>query len=59
MRRPVSSADFKASATYVFNKSWALTGTTGVGILTGDAKESPIVKDEIQPFGMLGVAYQF
>jgi outer membrane scaffolding protein for murein synthesis (MipA/OmpV family) len=25
----------------------------------GDAKDSPVVKDDVQPFGMLGVAYRF
>jgi len=25
----------------------------------GDAKDSPIVKDDVQPFAMLGVAYRF
>lgn len=51
--------DLKASATYAINQNWAITSVAGVGILTGDAKSSPIVKKDVQPFGMIGVAYQF
>lgn len=51
--------DLKASATYAINQNWAVTSVAGVGILTGDAKNSPVVKKDVQPFGMIGVAYQF
>ena len=50
--------DLKASATYAVNENWAITSVAGVGILTGDAKSSPVVKKDVQPFGMIGVAYQ-
>jgi outer membrane scaffolding protein for murein synthesis (MipA/OmpV family) len=55
----IKRVDFKASVTYMFNENWAVTGAGGVGILTGDAKDSPIVKDDVQPFALLGVSYRF
>mgnify|MGYP003884147467 CR=1 FL=1 len=51
--------DVKATATYVLNENWAITGATGLGLLMGDARNSPIVMDDVQPFSMVGVAYQF
>lgn len=51
--------DLKASVTYVFNEHWSVTGTAGTGLLMGDAKDSPVVKEKVQPFGMLGMAYSF
>ena len=51
--------DLKASVTYMFNENWLVTGAAGAGLLMGDAKDSPIVKDDIQPFAMLGLSYRF
>ena len=56
--------DLKGSVTYKWT-DWLVTGAAGAagaagaGLLLGDAKDSPIVKDDIQPFAMLGVGYQF
>lgn len=51
--------DLKGSVTYKWTENWMVTGSAGAGFLLGDAKDSPIVKDNIQPFAMLGVGYQF
>jgi outer membrane scaffolding protein for murein synthesis (MipA/OmpV family) len=39
--------------------NWLVTGAAGAGLLVGDAKNSPVVKKDVQPFAMLGVAYKF
>lgn len=51
--------DVSASAMYMLTENWLVRGEVGVGMLTGDAADSPIVKEEIQPSAMLGVAYKF
>lgn len=55
----VKRVDVKASITYMMTENWLVTGAAGAGFLMGDAKDSPIVKDDVQPFAMLGVAYRF
>jgi outer membrane scaffolding protein for murein synthesis (MipA/OmpV family) len=55
----VKRVDVKASVTYLMTENWSLTGAAGAGFLLGDAKDSPIVKDDVQPFAMLGVGYRF
>jgi outer membrane protein len=52
-------ADFSISATYTLNENWMLRGQAGVGVLVGDAADSPVVVDKIQPSGMLLVGYRF
>jgi len=52
-------ADFSVSATYMLNQNWMVRGQAGVGILVGDAADSPIVVDKVQPSGMLLVGYRF
>lgn len=52
-------ADFSISATYMLNQNWMVRGEAGVGILLGDAADSPIVIDKVQPSGMLLVGYRF
>lgn len=51
--------DVKGSITYMMTQNWLVTGAAGAGFLIGDAKNSPIVKDDVQPFAMLGVSYRF
>lgn len=51
--------DLEASVTYLVSESWIIRGQAGVGFLTGDAKDSPIVRDDIQPSVMLSVGYKF
>jgi outer membrane scaffolding protein for murein synthesis (MipA/OmpV family) len=55
----IKRVDLKGSVTYMLTQSWLVTGATGVGFLMGDAKDSPIVKNDVQPFAMLGVGYRF
>jgi outer membrane scaffolding protein for murein synthesis (MipA/OmpV family) len=55
----IKRIDVKASVTYLLTDNWFVTGSAGAGMLVGDAKDSPIVRDEIQPFGMLGLGYRF
>jgi outer membrane protein len=52
-------ADFSISATYMLNQNWMVRGQAGVGILVGDAADSPVVVDKVQPSGMLLVGYRF
>jgi outer membrane scaffolding protein for murein synthesis (MipA/OmpV family) len=51
--------DIEASVTYMATENWIIRGQTGVGFLTGDAKDSPIVQDDVQPSAMLIVGYKF
>lgn len=51
--------DVKGSVTYLWTEHWTVTGAAGTGFLLGDAKNSPVVKDDIQPFAMLGIGYRF
>lgn len=51
--------DFSISATYMLNQNWMVRGQAGVGILVGDAADSPVVGDKVQPSGMLLVGYRF
>jgi outer membrane protein len=51
--------DVKASITYMMTENWLVTGAAGAGFLMGDAKDSPIVKDDVQPFALLGLSYRF
>jgi outer membrane scaffolding protein for murein synthesis (MipA/OmpV family) len=51
--------DLEASITYMASEHWVVRGQAGVGFLTGDAKDSPIVQDDVQPSAMLIVGYKF
>ncbi|WP_185983196.1 MipA/OmpV family protein [Aureimonas mangrovi] len=51
--------DLSASATYFVTEKWLLRGEAGVGFLTGDAADSPIVEEELQPAASLFVGYRF
>ncbi|TIU41759.1 MAG: MipA/OmpV family protein, partial [Mesorhizobium sp.] len=39
--------------------SWMVRGEAGAGVLLGDAADSPVVVEKIQPSGMLLVGYRF
>ncbi|MFC6487094.1 MipA/OmpV family protein [Nitratireductor sp. GCM10026969] len=51
--------DVSASATYLLDEHWLLRGKAGLGILTGDAADSPIVEEKVQPSFSLFVGYKF
>ncbi|MBB3951023.1 MipA/OmpV family protein [Aureimonas jatrophae] len=55
----IKRVDLAATATFAFNENWFARGEAGVGVLIGDAADSPIVQDEIQPSGLLLVGYRF
>lgn len=51
--------DIEASVTYMATENWLIRGQAGVGFLTGDAQDSPIVQDDVQPSALLSVGYKF
>ena len=51
--------DFSASATYALSDHWLVRGEAGIGVLTGDAADSPIVEKKIQPSVSAFVGYKF
>jgi len=54
----VKRVDVNGSITYMMTENWLVTGAAGAGFSMGDAKDSPIVKDDVQPFAMMGVSYR-
>ncbi|OHV77249.1 MipA/OmpV family protein [Rhizobium sp. LCM 4573] len=48
-----------ASATYMLSESWLIRGEASLGILTGDAADSPIVEEKLQPSTSVFVGYKF
>lgn len=52
-------ADVEVSVMYMVTEHWLVRGQAGVGILLGDAADSPIVQEEIQPSVMLMLGYKF
>lgn len=55
----IKRLDVAATATLAFTENWFARGEAGVGFLVGDAADSPVVKDDIQPNGLLLVGYRF
>jgi outer membrane protein len=55
----IKSVDFTISATYLINRSWVLRGQEKLTVLVGDAADSPIVKEKVQPTTMLMLGYRF
>ena len=51
--------DVSASATYMLSENWLVRGEAGVGFLTGDAADSPIVEKKTQPSASIFVGYKF
>ncbi|MDX3926271.1 MAG: MipA/OmpV family protein [Shinella sp.] len=51
--------DFSASATYALSEHWLVRGEAGVGVLTGDAADSPIVEKKVQPSVSAFIGYKF
>lgn len=51
--------DLTASVTYMASENWFVRGQAELGILTGDAKNSPIVQKDTQPSVMMFVGYKF
>ncbi len=55
----LKSVDLSVSATYMFNESWMVRAEQEVGFLVGDAADSPLVKQKVQPKSMLVLGYRF
>jgi outer membrane scaffolding protein for murein synthesis (MipA/OmpV family) len=55
----VKSVDVGVSATYLFNNNWVLRGEQKLGVLVGDAADSPIVKEKLQSTTMVVLGYRF
>ncbi len=51
--------DVSVNATYALTQNWLVRGEAGVGFLTGDAADSPIVKEKTQPSASIFVGYKF
>lgn len=48
-----------ASAIYMLSENWLVRGEASLGILTGDAADSPITEEKLQPSTSLFVGYKF
>lgn len=55
----MKSIDLSVSATYLINDNWTLRGEQKLGIIIGDAADSPIVKQNLQPSSLLILGYRF
>lgn len=55
----VKSIDLSVSATYLINENWILRGEQTLGILVGDAADSPVVKQTLQSSSLLTLGYRF
>jgi outer membrane protein len=55
----LKGVDFTASATYMVTENWLVRGEAGVGVLLGDAADSPIVEEKVQPSFMAVAGYKF
>lgn len=51
--------DLTASVTYLASEHWFVRGQAELGILTGDARNSPVVQKDTQPSVMMFVGYKF
>nr|WP_312038195.1 MipA/OmpV family protein [Rhizobium lusitanum] len=55
----VKSVDLSVSATYLINDHWTVRGEEKVSVLVGNAADSPIVQEKVQPKTMLMLGYRF
>ncbi|PYE86590.1 MipA/OmpV family protein [Phyllobacterium leguminum] len=55
----IKRVDFSASATYALSENWMVRGQAGIGVLTGDAADSPVVEKKMQPSVSAFVGYKF
>ncbi|MCM2402492.1 MipA/OmpV family protein [Rhizobium sp. S153] len=51
--------EVSVAATYLLSENWLIRGQAGLGILSGDAADSPIVKEKLQPSAQLFLGYKF
>lgn len=55
----IKRVNVSASATYGLSEDWFIRGEAALGILTGDAADSPIVEKKLQPSASIFVGYKF
>ncbi|EWY38071.1 hypothetical protein N825_15065 [Skermanella stibiiresistens SB22] len=55
----IQDVGLKLSATYNLDKHWLVRSEVGVGMLLGDAADSPLTEREVRPSVFLGLAYRF
>ncbi len=55
----VKRVDITVGANWMVTDNWFVTANGGVGILTGNAKKSPVVVEKVQPMAMVGIGYRF
>lgn len=53
------SVDFRVGLNWAISESWFATANAGVGILLGDAADSPVTESDVQPSVGLAVGYRF
>ncbi|WP_225773439.1 MipA/OmpV family protein [Inquilinus sp. Marseille-Q2685] len=53
------SVDFQIGLRWAFSENWFAMANVGVGVLLGDAADSPITESEVQPSVGLAVGYRF
>lgn len=55
----ITHFDVNVGVRHSFTQNWSMMGGVGADYLIGDAADSPLVKEELQPKVMLGIAYSF
>jgi outer membrane scaffolding protein for murein synthesis (MipA/OmpV family) len=55
----IKRVDLELSGLYFINDHWVLRGEVGLGYLVGDAADSPVTQEELQPFTMFILGYKF
>jgi len=58
-RRRVAGRQCQRAGVYLLSPSWTLNGSGGVRRLLDGAQESPATQEATQPFGLIGISYQF
>jgi len=53
------SVDFRVGLNWAFSENWFATANVGLGVLLGDAADSPITESRVQPSVGLAVGYKF
>lgn len=51
--------DLEVSGLYLINDHWAVRGEVGLGYLVGDAADSPVSQEDLQPYTTLHLGYKF
>lgn len=53
------SVDFRVGLNWQISEGWVAVATAGVGVLVGDAADSPITERQVQPVVGLAIGYKF